>query len=252
MSRFWAKLFPGRFLVVSEMKNNPTENNRKKSGYNESDQKHVLSIHEFHPPLFRTVAAKKITKKATSPNVYSSEGVKCPVKSSGDFVIKSLSRAKTRPSNLGGWTFKRIMPGVLDGGYRDGSEKSVSRVMSILDSFKASWMTSPFFIPVGTRLASCPFRINQSMRRTSTFSSIRNCTSGGAGKFNLFAVYDFRGQVEGRTISNMIETMAKRHLKECVYVSDKEMKEIMGDKDLLKRIKKGSEAARKKIGRFVD
>jgi hypothetical protein len=57
---------------------------------------------------------------------------------------------------------------------------------------------------------------------------------------------------DNRPISNMIETAAKKHLEECLFVSETEMHGIREDKALLSRLKKGSQAVRARSGRFVD
>ena len=56
---------------------------------------------------------------------------------------------------------------------------------------------------------------------------------------------------DDRPISNMIETAARKHLEECFFVSDTEMREIRDDKALLSRLKQGSHAAKARSGRFV-
>ena len=57
---------------------------------------------------------------------------------------------------------------------------------------------------------------------------------------------------DNRPISNMIETAAKKHLEECFFVSETEMHGIREDKALVSRLKKGSQAAKARAGRFVD
>jgi hypothetical protein len=57
---------------------------------------------------------------------------------------------------------------------------------------------------------------------------------------------------DNRPISNMIETAAKKHLEECFFVSDTEMHDIRGDQALLSKLKRGSQAAKSRSGRFVD
>lgn len=57
---------------------------------------------------------------------------------------------------------------------------------------------------------------------------------------------------DNRPISNMIETAARKHLEECFFVSDTEMRDIYEDKALVSRLKKGSRAARARSGNFVD
>ena len=67
-------------------------------------------------------------------------------------------------------------------------------------------------------------------------------------------VYEsFRGYAEAdnRPISTLIETAALKHLEECSLVSPSEMSSILADRDLVSRLKTGSDAARRKKGRFV-
>ena len=56
---------------------------------------------------------------------------------------------------------------------------------------------------------------------------------------------------ERRSLSNMIETAALQHIRDSEFVNDAEMAEIQGNADLVRRLKKGSAAARKRKGRFV-
>lgn len=57
---------------------------------------------------------------------------------------------------------------------------------------------------------------------------------------------------DNRPISNMIETAAKKHLEECFFAGETEMRGIREDKSLVSRLKKGSRAAKARSGRFVD
>ena len=57
--------------------------------------------------------------------------------------------------------------------------------------------------------------------------------------------------MENRTISNFIETATLRYIEEIELVDEFEMSEILNNEKLLKRLKKGSEDARKRWGRFV-
>ena len=57
--------------------------------------------------------------------------------------------------------------------------------------------------------------------------------------------------IENRTLSNFIETATLRYIEEIELVDEFEMSEIMSNEKLLKRLKKGSEDARKRRGRFV-
>lgn len=56
---------------------------------------------------------------------------------------------------------------------------------------------------------------------------------------------------ENRTISNFIETLALQQLQQQSFVDDFEMQEIFLNKDLLKRLKAGSNQAKKRKGKFV-
>jgi hypothetical protein len=66
------------------------------------------------------------------------------------------------------------------------------------------------------------------------------------GKFLSFA------QADNRPIANAIETLALRQLEEVLFVDPYEMEEILSDEALLKRMKAGSDQARKMRGRFVE
>ncbi|MFA9454306.1 MAG: hypothetical protein ACERK6_10360, partial [Candidatus Aminicenantaceae bacterium] len=59
-------------------------------------------------------------------------------------------------------------------------------------------------------------------------------------------------QADNRPLANAIETLALRQLEEIYFVDDREMEEILSDPSLLKRMKKASEQARSKKGRFVE
>jgi len=56
---------------------------------------------------------------------------------------------------------------------------------------------------------------------------------------------------ENRTLSNFIETAALKYVEEIELVDDYEMREILNNKDLLERLKKGSSDAKNNSGRFV-
>lgn len=59
-------------------------------------------------------------------------------------------------------------------------------------------------------------------------------------------------QADNRPIANAIETLALRQLEETLFIDPYEMEEIMSDESLLKRMKAGSDQARKMKGRFVE
>ena len=54
-----------------------------------------------------------------------------------------------------------------------------------------------------------------------------------------------------RPLSNLIETSALSKVRESQFVDDAEMAEILGNEDLLGRLKTGSHEARKRKGRVV-
>jgi len=56
---------------------------------------------------------------------------------------------------------------------------------------------------------------------------------------------------ERRSLSNMIETAALQHIRDSEFVDDAEMAQIMGNRNLVRQLKKGSEAAQKRKGRFT-
>ena len=57
---------------------------------------------------------------------------------------------------------------------------------------------------------------------------------------------------ENRPLSNLIETAAILKIREQQFVDDAEMAELLADKELIKRIKKGSRDARLGKGRFFE
>ena len=58
-------------------------------------------------------------------------------------------------------------------------------------------------------------------------------------------------KAERRSLANLIETAALRHLEESGFADDAEMAEILARPELVKRLKVGSLDARKRRGRFV-
>ena len=58
-------------------------------------------------------------------------------------------------------------------------------------------------------------------------------------------------KAERRSLANFIETAALRHIEESEFVDDAEMAEIIGNTDLVRRLKKGLADAKKRRGRFV-
>ncbi|RKX84688.1 MAG: CopG family transcriptional regulator [Spirochaetes bacterium] len=56
---------------------------------------------------------------------------------------------------------------------------------------------------------------------------------------------------DNRPISNYIETATLRFIEETDYVDDFEMENILNDKALMKSLRKGSDDASKRKGRFI-
>ncbi len=56
---------------------------------------------------------------------------------------------------------------------------------------------------------------------------------------------------ERRSLSNLVETAALRHLQESHFADDAEMAEILSRPRLLERLRKGSADAKKRKGRLV-
>jgi hypothetical protein len=58
-------------------------------------------------------------------------------------------------------------------------------------------------------------------------------------------------QAERRSLANLVETAALRHIQESRFVDDAEMAEIVARPGLVKRLKAGSRDAQRRRGRFV-
>jgi len=56
---------------------------------------------------------------------------------------------------------------------------------------------------------------------------------------------------EGRSLANLVEIAALRHIQEESFADDTEMAEILSRPALVKRLKAGSRDARRRRGRFV-
>jgi predicted transcriptional regulator len=66
-----------------------------------------------------------------------------------------------------------------------------------------------------------------------------------------YSAFASAAKAERRSLANLIETAALRHIKESHFVDDAEMAEISSDPDLIARLKAGSADAKKRRGRFV-
>ncbi len=58
-------------------------------------------------------------------------------------------------------------------------------------------------------------------------------------------------QVDRRSLANLVETAALRHIQDSLFVDDAEMTEILSRPELVKRLRTGSRDAQKRRGRFV-
>lgn len=58
-------------------------------------------------------------------------------------------------------------------------------------------------------------------------------------------------KAERRSLSNLVETAALRHIQESSFADDAEMAEILSRQELVKRLKAGSRDARRRKGRLV-
>jgi len=59
-------------------------------------------------------------------------------------------------------------------------------------------------------------------------------------------------KAENRTLANAIETLALKQIEEELFTDEFEMEETLKNKDLLARLKTGSEQAKRMKGRFVE
>ena len=71
-------------------------------------------------------------------------------------------------------------------------------------------------------------------------------------KDEIYNAFLEAAQAENRPLSNLIETAALNKIREQQFVDDVEMAEILADRDLLKRIQKGSREVKLRKGRFVE
>jgi len=58
-------------------------------------------------------------------------------------------------------------------------------------------------------------------------------------------------KAERRSLANLVETAALRHIQEASFVDEMEMVEILSRPQLVKRLKAGSADAKKRRGRLV-
>ncbi len=66
-----------------------------------------------------------------------------------------------------------------------------------------------------------------------------------------YEIFIRAARAERRSLANLVETAALRHIQESQFVDDTEMAEILSRPELLKRLEAGSRDARSRKGRFV-
>ncbi len=58
-------------------------------------------------------------------------------------------------------------------------------------------------------------------------------------------------KAENRSLGNFIETAVKAHVQETAFADDSEMAEILTNEQLLERLRKGSQDAKRKKGTVI-
>ena len=71
-------------------------------------------------------------------------------------------------------------------------------------------------------------------------------------KEDVYNAFIEAAKAENRSLSNLIETAALNSIREQQFVDDAEMAEIIGNRELIKRIKKGSREAQLRKGQFIE
>jgi hypothetical protein len=67
----------------------------------------------------------------------------------------------------------------------------------------------------------------------------------------LLERFKLHAQMENRSLSNFIETATLKYLEEIELADDFEMEDILNNRNLLNKLKKGSDDAANKKGRFA-
>ena len=67
----------------------------------------------------------------------------------------------------------------------------------------------------------------------------------------LLERFKAHAKMENRSVSNFIETATLQYIDKIEHTDEFEMSEILNNKPLLKNLKKGSQDAKHKRGRFV-
>jgi uncharacterized protein (DUF1778 family) len=66
-----------------------------------------------------------------------------------------------------------------------------------------------------------------------------------------YQIFVRAAEAERRSLSNLVETAALRHIQDNLFVDDAEMVEILSRPGLVKRLQAGSRDAQRRRGRFV-
>lgn len=69
---------------------------------------------------------------------------------------------------------------------------------------------------------------------------------------DVYQLFHAWALADNRSLSNLIETSAKKHLEECLFADETEMRDIREDRRLVQKLRQGSRAAKTRQGRFVD
>lgn len=68
---------------------------------------------------------------------------------------------------------------------------------------------------------------------------------------DTYSSFAKRAKAENRSLANFIETAVKNHIRESAFTDDSEMAEILANENLVKRLRRGSDDARKKKGKMI-
>jgi hypothetical protein len=112
-------------------------------------------------------------------------------------------------------------------------------------------MDLPFGKSIGVRLTkqSEAVRINPNQKEGYRIMPKTITLRLSDEDFHLFQAF---AKAENRTLANAIETLALKQIEEELFADDFEMEEIRNNKNLLERLKAGSEQAKRMKGRFVE
>ena len=64
-------------------------------------------------------------------------------------------------------------------------------------------------------------------------------------KEETYELYKKLAKEDNRSMSNFIETAVNKYIEDDIYIDEKEMKEILNDKELMKSIERGIEDVKK-------